>query len=623
MFNDFISSIFFYLLPYLTGKLFIRKSFYAYISGALILFASYFFVFGSLTLVNQTDKFSLVIRALLFLIVAASLIKFLYFIFQKLKTSRFKQLKSKLLSFSAIVESNLVLISLLSTATLLYFFIWHRLTPYPLQLNWDIYEHITVANEITTGHLSFLPSQISDTFTFNGYTPLFHILLSAPKILFNSSFFGMYYFLEYWHYLFSIIGSFLLAKRLFNNIWISTMSGALGGLIFESSIVYTSFFLIPQTLTALLAIFILTTTTKFSRMLLLSLLTLFLMHFVIGPLAILLIILFVFLSSRKWNHQITILLSLLIFLICAGLNFVGRWTITGREEANYFTFSVQEKSLLFFDWYSLFLPVFFIIGAFFIFKSGTSFQRIFLSLTCLAASVSILPFSYFVKYFVIGHFFINLVIAAGIFVVISYLRNFYRIIALSYLLSLLFIIFYSNQLFYKEHLYFYGRASHISYEELVVARYLSERFGQDALLISDPATQYILEASSGINSQGGAYTNISTRKKLSLVNNSYSHQEITENLLKIKDQLDFEQKNNTRVLFIVSGRYFAWQKLPDEEKLSFYINIWKPKSFTSQDLQRLNFLRKNPSFKLLYKNEQLAVFEVFGRNNYITENNYD
>src|SRR5450759_2105555 len=68
------------------------------------------------------------------------------------------------------------LLVLLSVA---FYALWRWNSPYPSPLNWDIWEHQTVVNAIRSGSFALLPSQLSDTFRFNGYTTLFHVITAG------------------------------------------------------------------------------------------------------------------------------------------------------------------------------------------------------------------------------------------------------------------------------------------------------------------------------------------------------------------------------------------------------------------------------------------------------------
>lgn len=100
---------------------------------------------------------------------------------------------------------------------------------------------------------------------------------------------------------------------------------------------------------------------------------------------------------------------------------------------------------------------------------------------------------------------------------------------------------------------------------------------------------------------------LDTRKKLTLIKASNDTAFIKNQLLSINDKLENTPKKR---LFIVGGRYFAWQNLTPEEKASSFFNIWSPRLMTSSDKIYVDFLSQSPQFKLLYKNDQIAVFEI-------------
>src|ERR1035437_8141594 len=198
---DLMVGLSFYLLPYLTGRIFVKKIVQAWILGALIWFVIYFVVAG----LNSIVKFDFqsVIRIIAVVISIVVLLRIgKDFIKQKPR----------------IYWQNLFITLVLSLfTTFVYFFVWKRNTPYPMQLNWDIYEHITLSNLIASGKLSFFTTKLSDTYTFNSYSPIFSILLSLPKVIFQRSLLGIYWVLEYWHYLLTAFAAFILAKKVFNN----------------------------------------------------------------------------------------------------------------------------------------------------------------------------------------------------------------------------------------------------------------------------------------------------------------------------------------------------------------------------------------------------------------------
>jgi len=487
-----------------------------------------------------------------------------------------------------------------------YAYIWHsNTTPYPFVLNWDIFEHITLANKIAQGHLSIFTSQISDTFTIDSYSPLFHILLSVPKALFSIDLLGIYYTLEYFYFYFTVIATYLLAKKIFTSNWIAFISGIFSIFIFENFMAYTSFFLIPQNLTALLTIFslIYVSNKNFNKILLGALLlTIFLIHYVVGILGVLIIL--GYLLARKLSSRVlnwSILASTVVLFLLAGSNYLGNFVLTSREEASHFLFPLASKLGFLLDWYSLsflFLP----ISYYFIFKHDNKNQKIILSLALLILGISIAPFSYFLKFFVFDHYLLNIILASGIGFMIFHFSKFMKILSVIWVGLFLSVVFYKSQYQYKEPLYFNGQASQISHGEISASKWLAENEPANSFIISDPGTQYIFEAISGLNSQGGAYMSTDTRKIL-----------IEKDIAKIKtikDKLDFENKSRGKTIFIFSGRYFAWQKLPEEQKLSFYYNIWKPQKLSVEELSYIDLLTRDSNYKLIYQNNELAIFEI-------------
>lgn len=600
MFIDFLASISFYVIPYLTGRLFTVRFFYAYMLGALFWFFSYF-IASYFAQIFYPLHFSAIIKALA---ISISVFSFINILMTTPKPTKL------------VLREHMAVFFILALSSLVYFLIWKNLTPYPLQLNWDIYEHIALANKISEGYISFLPSQISDTFTFNGYSPIFHVLLSLPKIIFTTNLLGVYWWLEYWHYMLTVLAAFFLAQRLFDNKQIASICAILSALIFESTVVYGSLFLLPQTLSALMAIFaiIIALDRKKNSLLLyaMTLTILFLTHYIVGILAAFVVGLFLVLYYKPLSFQAekAVIAITTLFLIGAiSLHVFGGWSLTNREEAGYFGFSLLHKMELFLDWYGALLAIFLPLGAIRILSDETHQKTVLIAGIFLLA-VSLAPFSYVLKFFVLGRYFINAILALGIWFLISYLPKIGQILALTFLAIVFLIVFYANQAFYKEPLYFKGVQSHVSKAEIEASNWLSKNAKEDTFLVSDPSTQYVLEALSGVNTQGGSYMTQKTRDTLFKNNYLYDTRVIAQNLKSIQDLFLYERKKRKNTLFVLTGRYFAWQKLPREQKMSFYYNIWKPHKLEKRDLVYVNLLLKNSAFKVLYRNDEIIIVQI-------------
>ena len=341
MLIDFIASLTFYIIPYLTGRFFTKSVIQAWVLGALLWFVLFFIV-----------KDGEIIKYLAIFISSVSIIAFAAIVVKKRPRVN--------------VPSLVPISGALIFASIIYFGVWRINTPYPMQLNWDMYEHITLANQISQGNISLFTVNISDTFTINTYSPIFSILLSIPKIIFQKSLVGIYWWLEYWHFILTAIATFLLAKKVFNNNLLSFMAAIISSLTFESLIAYTTLFLIPQTLVALVAIFALIEIEDYKPIWVLPLFfMIFLTHYIVGTLSVL--ILLVVYLSRHVNMSTKILnfgiiASFILLLASIIINFIGSFEVLGREEAAYFNFSLMEKADFFLNWYGLFLFVFLPIG---------------------------------------------------------------------------------------------------------------------------------------------------------------------------------------------------------------------------------------------------------------------
>jgi hypothetical protein len=152
-------------------------------------------------------------------------------------------------------------------------------------------------------------------------------------------------------------------------------------------------------------------------------------------------------------------------------------------------------------------------------------------------------------------------------------------------------------------------ATEVSPAEIAAADFIKERYGESqTLLISDPATAYLLEGLSGINTQGGAYANAQTREILLQVGQTMDVQTVKKLLYQVQDTLDTTAPNH--VLFAVSGRYFQWQQANETQKKDLSFNIWVPHDLSFSDIKYIQQLTYTPEFRLIYKNDGVAILEL-------------
>jgi hypothetical protein len=612
MITDLFAAACFYILPLLTGRIFFKPIAYSFATGMLIWYLA--LLISGIYFPGSFDN-------VIILLTGISVLLFFLRIIRDIIKDR--NLLTHAFSLNSLITPSFILL-LTVFSFFSYFFVWKLFTPYPMQLNWDIYEHITVANIIASGQTSFLPSFLTDTFTFNGYTTLFHTALAAQKSLFQTDLLGFYWWVEYWHYLLTIVASFLLAKNIFKKTEISLLAGVVSGLVYESSMVYSNLFLIPQTMTALLGIFILreviiskedhTDKPFFKKItgaipLIISLITALFLHFVIGFAVICTVIAFKILDKEIFTKHLNKISLFFVFILIGtlSLQFFGGIDLTGREEANYFNLGLVKIAALFSDWYGLTL-IFLVPGIIGILKSHNITSKKILVLALITATVSLAPFAYFLKYYTLSRYLVNTVLVFGIFYAV---RNFS--VPVRYLYETLTVlvftaVFFINVNTYQNFLFFSNVISHISDKELDTSKWLRANYNKDnTLIVSDPGTQYILEASSEINTPGGAYMSLPNRNKLININDGISPEIIELNLKEIKDRF---KKDNAHLIFVASGRYFAWQKLTDSEKKSFYFNIWSPRVIEQTDVPFLTRLAADSSFKIIYQNNEMVIFEI-------------
>jgi len=147
--------------------------------------------------------------------------------------------------------SPILIVTLLSLFT---YYLWRFNSPPNTTLDWDIYAHQTIVNQLLKGDFSVSPLKISDTFQFFSYTSFFHTLVAATQAIFKPNIISFWYFIEFFHLLSTILVSYLAAFVISKRKWVGILGAIIGGLTFESFVAYTSLFLMPQNFVATIAI---------------------------------------------------------------------------------------------------------------------------------------------------------------------------------------------------------------------------------------------------------------------------------------------------------------------------------------------------------------------------------
>ena len=528
-----------------------------------------------------------------------------------------------------ITKETIFAIAVVLTLSLVGFSIWGINNPPGSILNWDMFMHQTTISNIRQGGFNINTKKISDTFNLYSYTPLFHTtVLSAQLFIKNLDIPKFWWFTQYFHYLWTIVASYVIAKRLSGRRFVGLLAAIIGAFVFESVLAYTSLILIPQTIAATCLVFVISRLiqnhdrkVRHSWMQIAwGIVFLPLGHFFVGTAAsAILIFSLVFLYATDKFEKLRARLP--TFLVVAGVLLIPiAYFLTqgidlgslNRSEAAAFTLAVSEKIDYMKEFYGYLALVFFPLGIFFVVKDKSNRNLALGAIIALTVvAVIVTNFPYIIKFYTIGRYFVHAVMAYGIWRIIKNFGKLGQTISIGLLVLMLFTAFTINTHDFKNGLYYDGVASHVKPEELAAVKFLVENgYAKipDVMIISDPTTMHIFEGLAGINTPGGAFTSRETRQVLSEIFASRDSSRIKEQLFSIEDGLTGSAKQ--KVLFIISGRFSSWQELSDGQRLGVVWNIWQPVDLTYSDYEFINFLEKNAGFSPVYKTPGIAIYEI-------------
>lgn len=506
--------------------------------------------------------------------------------------------------------------------TLLTTILWRVKSPYPL--NWDIYEHQTLANNILDGKFSFFSSQVTDTFGFNGYSTLFHTLLAASQTFFSVSVFDYWNSVSFVHLGLVCLASYLLAREVTGSRAVGYISMLLGGLIFDSTISFTNLFLIPQTFTACVFVLLFVQLIRSLKdgknlpipLLFVGSIFLLLNHYIVGSIAFFfyfgtyLYFKFQHLLTPRMDRKYAVAIGILITSIAIlASGFIPLGSLN-KGEGEAFVLGFIDKWNVLRQSYGLLPLIFFPIGIYTIIKRKTELALYALDVTLALSALVLFQLPYVVKFFVLDKYFFGVILAVGLYTILNRIKHIIlRCLGYAALIFTLVFIFILNSANWKQILIYKNTQSHVSESEIKAAEFLKEVYsGTNTMIVSDPSTQYILETLSGVNSQGGAYMDHPSRDALSDISTQTENKAITDALFRIKDKVELD--SDTR-LFVLSGRYFVWQNQSETNKQDFSFNIWHTADLTESNKEYINTLiSKNDQFRLVFQNETLAIIEV-------------
>lgn len=467
----------------------------------------------------------------------------------------------------------------------------------PSVLNWDIFEHQTVINQIRAGQWAILPSSLTDTFRFDGYTTLFHTILAGAQSVLPIDPLTFWWDAELIHFLITVLASTYITRVFLNQPLAGLIGGLLGATIFESQVAYTNLFLLPQTISATLGVLGITlligSGNKIWRKIIAALLILSstLFHFIIGGFVLALAIISQLIknTNRYQLAQLTIALVLLIPTAAYMLATTTQLGAINYGEAEVFTHTLAQKLQYALQWYGPFLTLI-PLGVVMAIWSQSHRTRMLGLVAALSLATIVAPFPYVLKFATVGRFFLNIALTIVLLWIIRSMHaRWTKIVAIGVIAVSLTFVFIQNIRLWKAPLLRDGQASEISKAEYDASRYLQKTisiYSDRVMLLSDPATQYILEATSGIDTQGGAYATNATRDRAAAA---------------IQGQLE----RNTLVVF--SGRYFRWLEHPeDRNNISF--NIWRPEGLTLNDYVKISEFETQTGLSPIYKNSDLVIY---------------
>jgi hypothetical protein len=274
-----------------------------------------------------------------------------------------------------------IFLSLLILAAAVYF-IWRFDAPIGTALNWDIYHHQVLVNQIAGNTFNLDPQKLSDTFQFGGYTTLFHTLIALPFSFFKPSVLSFWWFLEFLHLFTVILVTYTFAYVISRRRLVGLLAAIVGALAFEANGSYTSLFLIPQNLIATmgvgyLALLIadLQDSKKINYLSLVFFAAFCLLgHFIVGVFVLFLgLVVIIYTNLNLQNkHKVTWILlgtSFLLLVLLPLLSTRINLSYLNRGEAAFYTFTLVDKFTFMKQTYGFTLIIFGLLGLFFLFRN--------------------------------------------------------------------------------------------------------------------------------------------------------------------------------------------------------------------------------------------------------------
>jgi len=463
--------------------------------------------------------------------------------------------------------------------------IFYKDVPEFSSLNFDSLTHNIAIKEIFINkRYSINLKEISNSFTILTYLPIFHYIF-GPTILFSGlSNTGISF--KMLELLFFLLSSFIvyILIRNYTNKYIALISTCFHIFLFERVTGYTSFFLLPQTLSAIysfvLIVYILTRSKISYLLVIFNLIVTVLTHFFIGPIVSLLIIFFFVTkdistkSAMLKNILILFALILMFVTLFYKFDFSFLYEIIFKDyevrKPEFIILNIEQNIKIFFDLLGFFVLLI-IFNLFFVLfkKSYNWFYVNFLILTIVFLVTSNFPYA--TKMFVILHYL--LIISISLLLKDTITKKYQLIIILLFNIVAFVFILWNNLNEYKKTIHYNGTYTVITNYDLLAINYLKDKNG---LIISDPLTISIIESTTKLKSNGGIFSEPESRTLIwEFFNGEIGLDEFKKSVSPRDEKLD--------IYLVYNSRTKKWKDL-DKDYIKGYTNIiWKP-YFNARDI---------------------------------------
>lgn len=501
--------------------------------------------------------------------------------------------------------------------------IWWYRSPYPL--NWDWNQHQQLSRLIQEGKFSFFTSHLSDTFGFNSYPPILHILIAITQKglrLWPTYAMSYWQLLSYFHLVLVGVVSWRLGSMVGMSQRVGYLSLLLGMMIFDSAVAFTNLFFLPQTVAAVLWVFFmadLIECLQHSRTVnwwkwILSMGVLVSLHYLVGGVGALLLLavgIYTWLHHRyqsKWR-ALPIVPAVTTLMVIAAL-FLSQLNLTSlnQGEAASYSYQLSEKQVFLEHSYGWLMYIWVPIGVWVILKRNNATSRVFILVFIAFLLAMLTPLPYVLKLFTLMRFWVLVTVAVGVDYLLSYVTStLLRRFAMFGMIGIMWLMLVVNVNYWKAGLLNDELYSHVNSDEIELANLLFEKYtSKQVLIVSDPSTQFILEGMSGVDSLGGAYMKLTDRVALKQALESSDRKTLVDFVDHVEDGVN---GNVEKKLVIISGRTLQWLRLEEGQRQSLSVNIWKPMKLSMEDREVIDDIDQVSSLKKIFDSKSIVAFE--------------